>query len=400
MRVSWGVALLTIGFRPFFLLAALSAALLVPSWLLLFLHGASWPSPLPPLAWHAHEMLFGYTSAVIAGFLLTAVQTWTGQVVARGGALLALAGLWLAGRVACAVGGALPPAMSAAIDLAFLPALALSVALPIARTRNKRNAAMPVMLLVLAAANALLWWGALGGDALWFVRGQRLALDAIALLILVIGGRILPGFTANAVPGVTARPRSALDSAGIAAMAVLLVLDFAAPHSKLAAYAAAIAGVLNAARLWGWGGSRALTRPILVVLHAGFGCTALALVLRAFAVLTGAMVESAATHALTVGGVGLMTLGMMARVALGHTGRPRLLPPSIVIALYAVALSASVRVLGPVLATQHYVHVLWLSGGLWTFAFVLYLVHYTPILLAPRADDHGSKNPSLLRRQP
>lgn len=393
------MALLTIGFRPFFLLAALGAALLVPSWLLLLLLGASWSSPLPPLLWHAHEMLFGYTTAVIAGFLLTAVQSWTGQVVARGGPLLALAGLWLAGRIACAVGGALPPAISATIDLAFLPALAASVARPIARTRNKRNAAMPVMLLVLAAANALLWLGALRGDALAIARGQRLALDAIALLIVVIGGRILPGFTANAVPGIVARPRSALDTAGIAAMAALIMLDLAAPHSKLAGYGAAIAGALNAARLWGWGGSRALTRPILAVLHVGFGCTALALVLRAFALLTSELLESTATHMLTVGGIGLMTLGMMARVALGHTGRALILPPSIVLALYAVALSALIRVIGPVLAARHYPLVLWLSGGLWTFAFVLYLVHYTPILLAPRVDENRpGKGPSLLHR--
>ncbi len=394
------MALLTMGFRPFFLLAALSASLLVPAWLALLLLGASWPSPLPPLVWHAHEMLFGYTTAVIAGFLLTAVQNWTGQVVARGGLLLALAGLWLAGRVACAVGGVLAPELSAAIDLAFLPALALSVAWPIARTRNKRNAAMPVMLLVLAAANALLWLGALRGDALSLVRGQRLALDVIALLIMVIGGRILPGFTANAVPGIVARPHSALDTSGIAAMAVLLVLDLAAPHSKLAGYGAAIAGALNAARLWGWGGSRTLTRPILSVLHVGFGCTALSLVLRAFALLTGAIGESTATHMLTVGGIGLMTLGMMARVALGHTGRALILPSSIVLALYCVALSALIRVLGPVLAAQHYALVLWLSGGLWTFAFVLYLVHYTPILLGPRVDEsRAGKSPSLLHRQ-
>lgn len=391
------MAFLTIGFRPFFLLAALGAALLVPSWLVLFLHGGRWPSPLPPLQWHAHEMLFGYTTAVIAGFLLTAVQNWTGQVVARGGPLLALAALWLAGRIACAVGGALPPVLSAAIDLAFLPVLALSVARPIARTRNKRNAAMPVMLLVLAAANALMWLGVLRGEGLSFVRGERLALDAIALLIVVIGGRILPGFTANAVPGVVARPRSALDMAGIAAMVALLVLDLAAPYSKLAGYAAAVAGALNAARLWGWGGARALGRPILAVLHVGFACTALAFVLRAFALLTGAMLESTATHMLTVGGIGLMTLGMMARVALGHTGRPLILPPSIALALYAVALSALIRVLGPVLAAQHYPRVLWLSGGLWTLAFVLYLLHYTPILLAPRADEsRPAKGASLL----
>ncbi len=394
------MALLSIGFRPFFLLAALGAALLVPSWLALLLHGASWPSPLPPLLWHAHEMLFGYTTAVIAGFLLTAVQNWTGQVVARGVPLLALAALWLAGRIACAMGGALPSVLSAAIDLAFLPALALTVALPIARTRNKRNAAMPIMLLVLAAANALLWFGSLRGDALALLRGQRLALDAIALLIVVIGGRILPGFTANVVPDIVARPRSALDTAGIASVAALLAVDLVAPHSRLAAYCAALAGALNAARLWGWGGSRALTRPILSVLHVGFGCTALALVLRAFALLSGAILESTATHLLTVGGIGLMTLGMMARVALGHTGRPLILAPSIALALYAVALSAAIRVTGAVLIPRHYVGVLWLSGGLWTLAFVLYLVHYTPILLAPRVDDsRPGKGPSLLHRR-
>jgi uncharacterized protein involved in response to NO len=149
---------------------------------------------------------------------------------------------------------------------------------------------------------------------------------------------------------------------------------------------AALAGALNAARLWGWNGSRAFTRPILAVLHVGFGCTAAALGLRAIALQTGLLAESTATHLLTTGGIGLMTLGMMARVALGHTGRPLALPRSIVLAIGALALSAVARVLGPVLLASHYAPVLFVSGALWTLSFALYLVHYAPILIAPRPD--------------
>jgi uncharacterized protein involved in response to NO len=380
-----GAALLATGFRPFFLLAAWSALTLVPSWLAVLLLGLSWPSPLPPPLWHAHEMLFGYTGAVIAGFLLTAVQNWTGQVTARGGPLLGLAALWLAGRVVTAAGGA-APIVAAAVDVAFLPVLAVCVARPIARTRNARNFAMPVLLLVFAGANALVWAGAIFGHPLSILRGQRIALDLIALLIAVIGGRVIPGFTANAVQGLRVRQRNALDALGIASMALLLAADAVAPQSLAVAYAAGLAGVLNGARLLGWGGARTLGRPIVAVLHVGFGCTSAALVLRALALESGALAESTAAHLLTVGGIGLMTLGMMARVALGHTGRPLSLPPSVTVAIALVGLSALVRVLGPVLLSAHYAAVLLTSGALWTLAFALFLMHYTPILLAPRAD--------------
>lgn len=384
--VGKGVPVLAIGFRPFFLLAALSACLLVPSWLAVLLLGVRWAGALPALLWHPHEMLFGYTSAVIAGFLLTATQNWTGQVVARGGTLVMLVALWFAGRLVCAFGVALPSLLAAALDLAFLPVLALCVARPIVRTRNLRNAPMPVILLVLAGANGLFWFGALQRDAPFILRGQRIALDVIALLILVIGGRIIPGFTANAVPGTSVRARNLLDVAGVSSMALLLAVDATVPQSGAAAYCAGLAAVTNVARLWRWGGSRALSLPILAVLHVGFACTAIALALRALALQTGALLESTATHLLTVGGIGLMTFGMMARVALGHTGRPLVLPRSIVFGIVAIGVSALGRVLGPLWFASQYPTVLLVSGTLWTLAFALYLIHYTPILLGPRAD--------------
>ena len=380
-----GPALLAIGFRPFFLLAALFAAGAVPSWLFFFFFSTELPGPLPPLYWHAHEMLFGYTTAVVAGFLLTAAQNWTGQVTARGGGLLALVVLWLAGRFACAFGfGA--PSVSAAVDLAFLPVLALVVARPIVRTRNRRNAGMPIAVLALGAANACFWWGALEPDALAMLRAQRLSLDLVALLILVIGGRILPGFTANAIEGLQTRPRGALDSAGVVLLIALVLVDALAPRDQLAAYVAALAALVNAARLFGWGGTRALGRPILAVLHLGFACTALALGLRAYALLTGAFAESIATHLLTVGGIGGMTLGMMARVALGHTGRPLVLAKPTVAALFMLALGAVVRVVAPLALPSLYIEALVLAGALWTLAFAIFLAIYAPILLAPRAD--------------
>lgn len=380
------VALWAIGFRPFFLFAALSAFLLVPLWLAGLLLGVTWPSPLPGPLWHGHEMLFGYTSAVIAGFLLTATQNWTGQVTARGGLLVALAALWLAARLLCTLGGSLPLVFTAAIDVSFLVSLALCVTRPIARTRNYRNAAMPILLLAFASADALWWVGVVQLDALSILRAQRVALDLIALLIVVIGGRIIPGFTANATPGLTTRSRNAVDVVGVLSMAVLLAVDAIAPRGEAAGYCAVLAAALNAARLWGWGGSHTLRSPILAVLHIGFACTCAALALRAYANLTSAMLESTATHLLTVAGIGLMTLGMMARVALGHTGRPLVLPRSIVVAIAAIGASALIRVLGPLIVPGHYSAVLLVSGGLWTFAFTLFLAHYAPILVAPRVD--------------
>lgn len=384
-----GTPLLALGFRPFFLLAGLSASALIPCWLALLLTGVRWPSPLPPTLWHAHEMVFGYTSAVIAGFLLTAVQNWTGRATARGPLLGALALLWIAGRAVCAAGQALPPWLAAAIDLAFLPALAACIARPIAATRNRRNAASPVMVLVLAAANGLYWLGALGGHPLVMLRGQRAALDIIALLILVIGGRIIPGFTANAVDGLKPRTRNALDYAGVAAMVSVVVADLVDPSARGVAYCAAFAALTNGARLWGWGGTRTFARPILLVLHAGFAFTAAALGVRAWAIISGAFPESVATHLLTVGGIGLMTLGMMARIALGHTGRPLALAPSTVAALYLLGASALVRVVGPLALPTRYTALLWIAGALWTIAFALFTIRYTPILLAPRADGRA-----------
>lgn len=381
-----GLPLLATGFRPFFLLAALSAIALVPYWLGQLLFGLPFPSRLPAQAWHAHEMLFGYTTAVIAGFLLTAVQNWTGQKTARRARLLGLAILWFCGRLATTFSALLPAWLAAAVDLAFLPVLALVVAVPIARTRNRRNVGMPALLLVLAGANSLLWLGALASDATQIARGQQLALDVIALLILVIGGRVLPGFTANVVKGLTVRAPGLLDSLAIAAMVALLLVDALLPGSLAAPLCAALASCLNAARLFGWGGARTLTRPLLLVLHAGFACTAAALGARALASWSGVISESTATHLLTVGGIGAMTLGMMARVSLGHTGRPLQLPRSMVVALAAIGASTIARVGGAVCCPSHYREVLLVAGGLWVAAFALYLVYYTPILLAARAD--------------
>lgn len=378
--------ILSTGFRPFFLLAALSAVCLVPSWLAVLLLGLPLKSWLPPVIWHPHELLFGYTSAVIAGFLLTAAQNWTGQVTARGGWLAALCALWLAGRVVSAVGGSLPAPVASAIDLTFLPALALCVGRPIVRTRNWRNLGLVGLLLGLALANGLLWSAALGAGFTSPAHAQRIALDAIAGLILVIGGRVLPMFTRNATPGLEVRAPGLLDRLGVLAVVALLGLDLTLPDSLAALWAAGLAGALNAARLWGWGGSRTLMRPILSALHVGFACTAAAFALRTLVGASGAIGHSAATHLFTVGGIGLMTLAMMARVALGHTGRPLQLPPGTVLGLRLLAVAAVVRTLGPVLWPAHYNAALFTAGGLWTAAFGLYLVEYARILLTPRPD--------------
>jgi uncharacterized protein involved in response to NO len=293
--------------------------------------------------------------------------------------------------VAAAIGVALPALVPATIDVAFLPLLALVIARPIARARDRRNAGMPVVLLVLAIANAMMWIGSLRADLALTMRGERLALDLIALLIVVIGGRIIPSFTANAVKGLLVRQRGLVDKLGIASMLAVLVADVAAPGSHGTAGCAALAASVNALRLWGWGGSQTLSQPLLWVLHLGFGCTAAAIGLHALSMLSPMVSRSAATHLLTVGGIGVMTLGMMARVALGHTGRPLTLRRSTALALGLIPLSALVRVVGPVLLPDRYLAILLVAGAAWTLAFVLYIAGYARILFAPRADAAGGR---------
>lgn len=382
-----GGALAAKGFRPFFLLAALFAASVLPIWLLA-LSGLVRPDAyFDAFAWHAHEMVFGYAAAVIAGFLLTAAANWTSRETLVGPPLLACAALWVAARVALVLPG-LPRGVPAALDLAFLPVVAAAIARPILATKNHRNLVMVAALAALWGANLVMHLDVLGVlEHTLRARAAVVGVDVAIALIVVMAGRIFPMFTRNATRVDTVRSHPRLDAAALVAMVAVLAVDVAAPGGRVAAGIAGVAALVTAARAAHWGARHTLRVPLLWILHVTYAWVPLGLALRVAAALTPLVPPSLATHALTVGAIGGMTLGMMARVSLGHTGRALEVGRSVTAAFVLVTLAALVRVGGPLALgaarTRIALHV---SGALWTAAFALFVVAYAPILTRARAD--------------
>jgi uncharacterized protein involved in response to NO len=380
-----GLPLLRLGFRPFYLGAAVVAALAVPWWLVLLLGGATLPTALPALLWHAHEMLYGFAAAVIVGFLLTAGKAWTGLPTPRGGALAALVLLWLAGRGAM-LGLFGPPSLAtAALDVLLLPVVAGVLARVLWRAGNRRNLPLVDLLLVLAAANATFHAAALGGLALDPMLPLQAALGAIVMIECVMAGRVVPAFTLGATPGlVLAVPRglsaAALASTGVALVLWLLPLPAAGWPATLLLLVAAL---LQLALQWHWRPGVTRGRPILWILHAAYAWIPVGLVLLAVSAL-GGVSRSAGVHALAVGATGGLVIGMLTRTARGHTGRPLTVGRPEVLAYGLVMAAALLRVFGPMAMPPSWAWVA--SGAAWSAAFLLYLVVFTPWLTRARAD--------------
>jgi uncharacterized protein involved in response to NO len=377
-------AILSYGFRPFFLLGALQAALMVPLWLAIYFLGVGQGGPMPDLAWHAHEMLFGYLGAVMAGFILTAVPNWTGRLPLSGAPLAALAGLWLAGRGAMLADP--DPPSAAILDLAFPLALALSVWREIVAGRNFRNIPIALLLSLFAAANLLdhlaSSFPALDGY------GLRLALAVAAMMIALVGGRITPSFTRNFMARIGLAPLPApmdsLDRVALVTTALSLAGWVVAPDDILVGAGLTAAGVLLAARLFRWRGERVLGEPIVLVLHLGYLWLAAALLLLGLAcLLPSLMPASAAIHALTAGAVGTMTLAVMTRATRGHTGRPVVADHATIAIYLFVTAGAALRVLAP-FADEFYVPLLVAGGVVWSAAFALFVLAYGPMLINRR----------------
>ena len=378
-------ALFAKGFRPFFLLAALSAAVTVPLWLLVLGGSVRPASYFDPVSWHAHEMVFGFTTAVIAGFLLTAVGNWTKRETATGLWLGLLCASWLLGRVAMS-SSLLRPGMTAAVDLAFVPALMIALARPLIAANDRRNFVMLAVLAALFATNVMTHLGALGTAPGWERRGVVVALDVVVVLMLVIAGRVVPMFTRNATQKEGIRSMPALEALAIGMMVVLTAMDaFTTPAPLVVASLAAVTSVLAAARAARWGTAYTLREPLLWILHAGYFWIPLGLALRAAGAAEGGVYGLMGTHAITAGAIGSLTLGMMARVALGHTGRALTASRPIAVAFAMITLGAGVRVLAP-LAPAIYLASLKVAGGLWAASFGVYAIAYARILVSPRTD--------------
>ena len=382
-----GSALLRLGFRPFYLGAAAFAALAIPLWVAMVLGRVSVPMVLPPLLWHAHEMLFGFAAAVIVGFLLTAGKAWTGLATPRGAALGGLALLWLAARVAAFVA---PPLVYAVVDMALLPLVAVLLTLVLLRAGNRRNLPLALILLLLAGANAVFHLAALGLVAVPPMAALHAGLALIILLECVMAGRVIPAFTVSATPGLTLRPWPRLDGASVSLTAFALVCWVLAPQGLLTSGALGLAALLQAWRLWTWQPQATCKRPILWVLHAAYAWIPLGLALLALSA-AGLISVSVGVHALAVGATGGLIIGMMTRTARGHTGRPlQVSRPEV--AAYALVLAAALlRTLLPLLALAApaavpYSATLVAAALAWTTAFALYLWVFTPWLLRPRLD--------------
>jgi uncharacterized protein involved in response to NO len=382
-RVAGMPPILQYGFRPFFFLAALHAGLAIPAWLVLYLSGHALPGPFPGLGWHAHEMLFGYVQAVVAGFVLTAIPNWTGRLPLSGWPLAGLVLLWAAGRVACAA--VADPVAAMLVDGAFPAVLAFAVWREVLAGRNWKNAPVAAMVSLFGLAN--LADHAANLDLVAHGFGVRLALAAIAMLLTLIGGRIVPSFTRNWLvkQGETRLPAGfgLLDKAALASTAAACLAWIAAPGAVATGWALILAGALLGARLARWRGHRTVREPIVLVLHAGYGWLAAALALLGCAAVSRWMTESAALHALTAGAIGTMTLAVMTRASLGHTGREIVADRFVVAAYAAVGAGAVLRVAAP-FAGDWYVATLSTGGALWSAAFILFAVRYAPILWGRR----------------
>jgi uncharacterized protein involved in response to NO len=369
------------GFRPFFLLGAVFGAAIVPLWLLVFTGQLTVRGPLQGIVWHGHEMIHGFTVAIIAGFLLTAVGNWTQRETVVGPALHVLALVWLAGRLAMLF---LPGWPASVVDLAFLPALAVGIARPLVAAKNTRNAAFPMLLLALWATNLATHLDAAG---LWLGAGvlaNRVAVYLVAVIILVVTGRVVPMFTRNATGVPEIGNVRALDWTATIATGALAALQLW-PAGPVHAVVAGIAGAATLGRTWRWGTRHTFGQPLLWVLHAGHALVGVGLLLTALQALIGGP-PSAPLHAVTAGGIGALTLGMMARVALGHTGRPLRVGTPMAVAFGAIVLAALVRVFAPWLLPGSLIPALWVAAALWSAGFVAYAAIYAPWLVAPRPD--------------
>ena len=387
MRAWRGPAILTFGFRPFFFGGAVWAALAMVLWVPMLSGAITLPTAFDPVSWHAHEFLFGYLSAVFAGFLLTAVPNWTGRLPIVGWPLGALAALWLAGRIAVAFSTMLPPLAVAIIDLAMPVTLGIVLAREIIAGKNWGNLIVLAMLSVFVLANALFHWEAANGAYAAQGYGLRLGLGAGVMMVAGVGGRIVPSFTRNWLskrgPGrLPTPPMRRFDKAALLLLVAAILLWVVLPDHPLTGLALLVAGVAHIGRLTRWAGYRTASEPLVAVLHIAYAFVPIGtLAIGAEILWPGSIgTPAAAQHFWMAGTLGLMTLAVMTRATLGHTGQPLAAGPATIGIYAAVIVSVLARVgagVWPSAATWLYD----LAGLAWIVAFGGFALVYGPLLL-------------------
>ena len=374
-----GPALLAYGFRPFFLAAGLWAALGILFWLPLYTGALTFRSGFGPLDWHIHEMLYGYVAASVAGFLLTAIPNWTGRLPVSGWPLGMLALLWFAGRVAILISGEIGGIAAAVVDVSFLAALAAVAAREIVAGKNWRNLRVLVVLGVLILGNVVFHAEVIVKGAADY--GIRIGIAAVILLIALIGGRIVPSFTNNWLarnnPGRLPVPFSRFDAATLALSALALVAWIGLPTQVVTGGLLVAAGLMQTARLARWAGDRTLADRLVLVLHVGYAFVPLGFLLVGAAIFFDGVPASAGIHAWTAGAVGLMTLAVMTRATLGHTGQA-LCAGAGTQAVYALVLAAALMRIAA--AFMGSIAMIDLAGVFWIAGFALFVLLYGPLL--------------------
>jgi len=389
-----GPAILSAGFRPFFLAASVWAALAIPLWLAVYTGGLVAPSLLAPVVWHVHEMVFGFAAATVAGYLLMAIPNWTGRLPLQGAPLAALVGLWAIGRLAVLFSGVIGAPAAALADLSFPAVFLLAVAREVLAGKNWRNLPMLFALTLLLVGNLLVHLEALGfADSA--ALGNRIGLVTLLMLISLVGGRIIPSFTRNWLvktrpEAAPPAPQSRFDLAVLLVIAAALASFALAPDAPFTSFTALVGGAAAAWRLSRWRGHKTTSEPMLFILHVGYAWLAIGLLLAGANDFYPVLPETSAWHALTVGAIGTMTLAVMTRSALSHTGRSPTAGPGTRAIYVLITASAVLRVLSP-LAGDQAILVLTLSGAAWSGAFALFAVLYGGPLSQPRA--HGQARP-------
>jgi uncharacterized protein involved in response to NO len=381
-----GPAFFSYGFRPFFLGAALFAGVAIPVWVLMLAGADNSNGFYTPREWHVHEMLFGFLPAVIAGFLFTAMPNWTERSPIKGMPLMFLWTLWLAGRLVMAIPW-LPPFVSALVDSAFLVVMAIIVWREIAIGKAWDRAPIGLLISLYAGANLLFHELVFRGAALDL--SERMALAVIIMLLALIGGRVVPSFTLDFLTGrgMTEQPPafSRFDGVAILLAGLAAIAWTARPEAMATGWLLVVAGLVNLVRLLRWYGWTTWREPLVLILHLGYGWLALALLILGSAILGLGLRPTDAVHALTTGAVGAMTLAIMTRASLGHTGRPRHAGPLTVMIYLLVNLGAVLRVFGPATALST-PFVLGLSAMAWSGAYLLFALVYGRFLLRPSLD--------------
>lgn len=389
-----GPAILSYGFRPFFLLGALCAGLTVLAWLPILSGSIETSSAFAPVDWHVHEAMFGYLAAIVTGFLLTAIPNWTGRLPVQGAPLLALVVLWAAGRFAVFFSAGIGWAAAAVIDCAFLAAVAAASAKEIVAGRNWRNLMVLVPVSVFALANMLFHIEAgLVGSSDY---ARRLAIAAAIVLIVIIGGRIIPSFTRNWMvrenPGRLPVPFNNFDKATLLVSVAALLVWTAAAGGLATGLLLCVAALLNFVRLARWAGDRAFRDPLVLVLHVGYLFVPAGLLLAGLAAFDPAgFPPVAALHAFGVGAIGTMTLAVMTRATLGHTGRDLRADVATMLIYVAIVLAALMRIGAAFMPEQ--TALLHLSAGLWCLAFFGFCLRYGGMLTRHRLKPKSPSQP-------